>query len=60
MDHLKVTKSTSKKEGEAFEARSDGWERFRSAVHAAAKSGPKHRTKEIAKPPPVKEDKEQR
>jgi hypothetical protein len=25
------------------ELRPDGWERFRGAVHAAAKSGPKHR-----------------
>jgi hypothetical protein len=28
------------------ELRPDGWERFRSAVHAAAKSGPKHRKAE--------------
>jgi hypothetical protein len=27
-----------------IELRPDGWERFRQAVHAAAKSGPKHRT----------------
>jgi hypothetical protein len=26
-----------------IELRADGWERFRAAVHAAAKSGPKHR-----------------
>src|SRR5262245_44788933 len=26
-----------------IELRSDGWERFRTAVSAAAKSGPKHR-----------------
>jgi hypothetical protein len=26
-----------------IELRPDGWERFRGAVHAAAKSGPKHR-----------------
>jgi hypothetical protein len=26
------------------ELRPDGWERFKSAVRAAAKSGPKHRT----------------
>ena len=26
-----------------IELRPDGWERFRAAVHAAAKSGPKHR-----------------
>ena len=27
-----------------IELRPDGWERFVKAVHAAAKSGPKHRT----------------
>jgi len=26
-----------------IELRPDGWERFRSYVHAAAKGGPKHR-----------------
>jgi hypothetical protein len=26
-----------------IQLRSDGWERFKQAVHAAAKSGPKHR-----------------
>jgi len=26
-----------------IELRPDGWDRFRQAVHAAAKSGPKHR-----------------
>jgi hypothetical protein len=31
LDHAKI------------ELRPDGWERFRAAVHAAAKSGPKHR-----------------
>jgi hypothetical protein len=31
-----------------IELRRDGWERFRQAVHAAAKSGPKHRTKKPA------------
>jgi hypothetical protein len=25
------------------EQREDGWDRYREAVHAAAKSGPKHR-----------------
>ena len=42
------------------ELRADSWERFRSAVHAAAKSGPKHRTKKTDKPLPAKEDKAQR
>jgi hypothetical protein len=35
-------KSDPKKE---LELRPDGWERFDRAVTAAAKSGPKHRTK---------------
>lgn len=35
---------TKTKEPEAVELRPDGWDRFRAAVHAAAKSGPKHRT----------------
>lgn len=30
-------------EPERLELRADGEERFRAAVHAAAKSGPKHR-----------------
>jgi hypothetical protein len=29
-----------------IELRPDGWDRFKQAVHAAAKSGPKHRSKE--------------
>jgi hypothetical protein len=29
-----------------IELRPDGYERFRQAVHAAAESGPKHRTKD--------------
>lgn len=29
--------------GSEVELRRDGWERFRTAVHAAAKSGPLHR-----------------
>jgi hypothetical protein len=32
-----------------IELRPDGWERFRQAVHAAAKSGPKHRASLKAK-----------
>jgi hypothetical protein len=32
-----------KDEKDGLDLRSDGWERFRAAVHAAAKSGPKHR-----------------
>jgi hypothetical protein len=35
-----------------IELRPDGWERFRQAVHAAAKSGPKHRSKEKPVVPP--------
>ena len=31
------------KKPEEIELYPDGWDRFRSAVHAAAKSGPKHR-----------------
>lgn len=50
---------TKPKEAEP-ELRADGWERFRSAVHAAAKSGPKHRTKKTDKPSDAKEDKEKR
>lgn len=29
-----------------IELRPDGWDRFKQAVHAAAKSGPKHRAKD--------------
>jgi hypothetical protein len=36
-----------------IELRPDGYERFRLAVHAAAKSGPKHRTKEDQSRPSV-------
>jgi hypothetical protein len=32
-----------KTESGKIELRPDGWERFRQAVHAVAKSGPKHR-----------------
>lgn len=32
-----------------IELRPDGWDRFKQAVHAAAKSGPKHRTKDDPK-----------
>ena len=39
---------------EKIELRPDGWDRFKSAVHAAAKSGPKHRApKESAVKPSV-------
>jgi hypothetical protein len=39
-----------------IELRTDGWERFRAAVHAAAKSGPKHRqTKDERKERPASE-----
>jgi hypothetical protein len=31
------------KKTQELELRSDGWERFKTAVAAAAKSGPKHR-----------------
>jgi hypothetical protein len=35
-----------------IELRPDGWERFKAAVHAAAKSGPKHRPpKSVVKEP---------
>jgi hypothetical protein len=30
-------------DADKIELRADGWERFRAAVHAAAKGGPKHR-----------------
>jgi hypothetical protein len=33
-----------------IELRPDGWERFREAVHAAAKSGPKRREAPTSKP----------
>jgi hypothetical protein len=36
----------SKKAEPQIELRPDGWERFRTAVTAAAKSGPKHRSAE--------------
>jgi len=50
-----------------IELRPDGWERFKVAVKAAAKSGPKHRTKKPRPPqdsardgrvPPKKADKQ--
>jgi len=37
------------------ELRPDGWDRFRAAVHAAAKSGPKHRPPKNAKESVVKD-----
>jgi hypothetical protein len=38
---------------EGIELRPDGWERFRQAVHAAAKSGPKHKVTPKAKERPA-------
>lgn len=38
-----ATKEPKPMDAEKIELRPDGWERFRTAVHAAAKSGPKHR-----------------
>jgi hypothetical protein len=32
-----------------IELRPDGWDRFKQAVHAAAKSGPKHRGETVPK-----------
>ncbi len=46
-------KEDSLKESGAVELRADGWERFRQAVHAAAKSGPKHKAAPKAKEPPA-------
>jgi hypothetical protein len=43
------TKERLSSDGEKIELRPDGWDRFRQAVHAAAKNGPMHRTKD-AKP----------
>lgn len=40
-----------------IELRPDGWERFREAVRAAAKSGPKHRTKAADEAKPAKGEK---
>jgi hypothetical protein len=39
------TKKTEPLDADKIELRPDGWDRFRAAVRAAAKSGPKHRTK---------------
>jgi hypothetical protein len=39
------TKQTEPLDADKIELRPDGWDRFRAAVRAAAKSGPKHRTK---------------
>jgi hypothetical protein len=46
-------KGDSLKESGAVELRADGWERFRQAVHAAAKSGPKHKVAPKAKESPA-------
>ncbi len=35
--------SETRQDASEIELRPDGWERFRQAVHAAAKSGPKHK-----------------
>ena len=43
-------------DADKIETHPDGWERFRSAVHAAAKSGPKHRTKVREPDPSVVKD----
>jgi hypothetical protein len=43
------TKQTEPVDRDKIELRPDGWDRFRAAVHAAAKSGPKHRAPEPAK-----------
>jgi hypothetical protein len=39
----KVKAKRRRQESPEIELRPDGWERFRTAVAAAAKSGPKHR-----------------
>jgi hypothetical protein len=40
----RITKHPNRGSGQPeIELRADGWERFRRAVAAAAKSGPKHR-----------------
>ena len=47
-----ITKKTT---AEKIELRSDGWTRFKSAVHAAAKAGPKPWiSKKTAKKPKTK------
>jgi hypothetical protein len=40
-----ATKQTEPLDADKIELRPDGWDRFRAAVRAAAKSGPKHRPK---------------
>jgi hypothetical protein len=39
--------SQAQSSGAEVELRADGWERFKSAVRAAAKSGPKHRPSKL-------------
>jgi hypothetical protein len=56
MEQKKSKPSTTDK----IELRDDGWERFRAAVHAAAKSGPMHRPKKLASQQLAVEDKEKR
>jgi hypothetical protein len=46
------TKQPKLTDADKVELRPDGWERFCAAVHAAAKSGPKHR--------PAKDDHKER
>jgi hypothetical protein len=50
-----VTRSLKKTESK-IELRPDGWERFMTAVTAAAKSGPKHRPS-VARQPKAKQSK---
>jgi len=58
-DALNATKTpirrmlASPKSEEDIELRPDDWERFRQAVHAAAKSGPKHKVTPKAKERPA-------
>ncbi len=45
--------SEPRRDAGGIELRPDGWERFRQAVHAAAKSGPKHKVAPKAKERPA-------
>lgn len=42
-------KQTPPQSGDEIETRPDGWNRFRRAVNAAIKSGPKHRPAQKSK-----------
>jgi len=44
MTFSKVRAKRHRQESPEIELRLDGWERFKTAVAAAAKSGPKHRS----------------